>query len=221
MYRHAYLDVIEPLNMFALVTKQGTGRTYRYVNDSAQPGQFVAYYFGHGLSYASFAYSGLSLTLVAPAPGPGAPADAPLVTLSGSEQNTGAVAASEVVQVYVSVPRDAAANASVGGAPIPLSGLQWFSKLMLLAPGAAPTVVTATLPINAFRSTTVSGDRVVTGGDYTVYVSGHLPGDPADGPGVPGSSNVVSATVNLPVMGASRWRGSGGGGGGGGDKATA
>ena len=209
VYRHAYLDVIEPLNMFALVTKQGTGRTYRYVDDSARPGALVAFFFGHGLSYASFTYSALSLTPAAPAPGPGAPADAPLVTLSVSVQNSGAVAASEVLQVYVTVPRDAAANASVGGAPIPLIGLQWFTKLVLLAPGAAPTVVTATLPVNAFRTTTASGDRVVTGGVYTVYVSGHMPGDPADGPGVPGSSNVVSTTITLPVMGASRWRGAG------------
>jgi beta-glucosidase len=211
VYRHAYLDVIEPLNMFALVTKQGTGRTYRYANyanngsaPTSQLGGMVAWYFGHGLSYASFAYSALSVIAVSPAPGPGAAMDAQLVSVSVSVQNTGAVAASEIVQCYVSVPRDAAANASVTGAPIPMLGLQWFTKLVQLQPGAAPTVVTFTLSVNAFRSTTAEGDRVVTGGVYTVYVSGHMPGDPADGAGVPGSSNEVSGTVVLPVMGAQR-----------------
>ena len=196
VYRHAYLDVIEPLNTFTLITQQGTGRTYRYVNDSA----LVHYYFGHGLSYASFAYSALTLTPVSPAPGPGAPADAPLVQLSVLVQNVGAVPATEVVQVYVTVPRDAAANASVGGAPLPLRGLQWFTKLPGLLPGAAPTLVTATLPVGAFRSTTAEGGRLVTGGVYAVSVAGHMSDDPTDGPDVAGSSNVVTATIQLPVI---------------------
>ena len=205
VYRHAYLDIIEPLNMFALVTKQGTGRTYRYANYGAAA-ETILFFFGHGLSYSSFTYSALSLSLVTPAPGPGAPPEAGLVTVSVSVQNTGSVAASEVVQIYVSVPRDSAANASVGGAPIPQLALQFFTKLLMLQPGAAPTVVTTTLPINAFRSTTVEGDRVVTGGTYTVSAAGHMPGDPTDGPGVAGSSNELSATVVLPVMGAARGR---------------
>jgi hypothetical protein len=205
VYRHEYLDVIEPLHMFAMICASGAGRTYRFSNYVADPAapSLVRYFFGHGLSYSSFSYSALSLAPVSPAPGPGAPPEAGLVTLSVSVQNTGAVRASEIAQIYVSVPRDAAANASLGGAPIPLLGLQWFTKVVDMAPGAPATVLTTTLPVNAFRSTTIEGGRVVTGGIYTVYASGHMPFDPADGAGVAGSSNVVSATIELPVMGAS------------------
>jgi len=73
-----------------------------------------------------------------------------------------------------------------------------------MAPGAPATVLTTTLSVNAFRSTTIEGGRIVTGGLYTVYASGHMPFDATDGAGVAGSSNVVSATIELPVMGASR-----------------
>ena len=206
VYRHEYLDVIEPLHVFAMVCESGAGRTYRFSNYVADPTapSLVRWYFGHGLSFAGFTYSALSLAPVSPAPGPGAPPEAGLVTLSVSVQNTGAVRASEIVQIYVAVPRDAAANSSLGGAPIPLLGLQWFTKVVDMAPGAPATVLTTTLSVNAFRSTTIEGGRVVTGGLYTVYASGHMPFDTTDGAGVAGSSNVVSATIELPVMGASR-----------------
>lgn len=68
------------------------GRTYRYF--SGRP----LYTFGYGLSYTTFAYSGVKLsssTLKAGKP----------ITVEGEVRNTGSLAGDEVVQVYLAQPK--------------------------------------------------------------------------------------------------------------------
>ena len=205
-YKEAYLQALDPISDFDMLASSGMGRTYRYfgAGSSGNASQFVNYFFGAGLSYASFAYANLTVALVQPAPGPGAPPEAPLlaVTLtvtnrgssSSSKSSASALAAQEVVQCYVAVPRDAAAVAAVGGAPIPLLGLAHFLKTEPLAPGATAQLA-FTLPLRAFQTTSLEGARMVTGGSYTVSVGGHMPGDTSGA----APSNVLQATVQLPA----------------------
>ena len=197
VFKSRYLDLIDPVSVFTLVTAQGTGRTYRYLNESASggaPGSLVHFWFGFGLSYTAFEYSGLTASVVSPRPGPGAPPSSPLVLVTASVANVGSlVTASEVAQCYVSVPRDAAARNATGDAPLPRYSLQWFHKVPDLVPGAAPTQLTFSLPIAAFETTTRGGGKLITGGEYTVWVSGHLPDDGAGAE----ASNVVSVVITL------------------------
>ena len=95
----------------------------------------------------------------------------------------------------MSVPRDEAAVAAAGGAPLPLLGLAHFLKTEPLAPGATAQVA-FTLPLRAFQTTSLEGQRMVTGGSYTVSVGGHMPGDTSGGAA---ASNVLQATVQLPA----------------------
>ena len=85
--------------------------------------------FGHGLSYTTFGYSGLS---VSPAVGGGA-------QVTFTVKNTGSRAGAAVAQIYVSDP------AASGEPPKELGG---FEKVPL-APGASSTV-SVTLPARAF-----------------------------------------------------------------------
>ena len=78
------LDQLPPFDDYRM-----TGRTYRYAT------QEPLYPFGFGLSYTTFAYGDLGLPAQAVVAGESAPAS---VTLT----NTGAMAAEEVVQVYLS-----------------------------------------------------------------------------------------------------------------------
>ncbi|RYY99745.1 MAG: hypothetical protein EOO11_03935 [Chitinophagaceae bacterium] len=95
---------------------------YRHYDRSAVKPQFA---FGFGLSYSSFAYSGLRITAV----GKGS------AVVRFTIRNTGTRSGAEVAQVYVSQP----------SAPVvrPLKELKGFTKLML-RPGESRTV---TIPL--------------------------------------------------------------------------
>ena len=131
----------------------GAGRTvqyreglyvgYRYYQTAGVP---VAFPFGHGLSYTSFAYSDLK-----------ASADGVTLTVT----NTGTRAGMEIVQLYVAKP-----NAKIFR---PAQELKGFAKVPL-RPGESRTVV---IPLDdkAFRYWNTQTDRwEVEGGQYELRV---------------------------------------------------
>jgi beta-glucosidase len=128
------------------------GRTYRYF--TGQP----LFPFGHGLSFAQFAYGKPSLPRKAAV---GAP-----VTLSVEVRNDGGMEADEVVQVYVT---DQQASGEV-----PLRALKGFQRVTL-QPGEK-RVVRFTLDERAFSLIGKDGQRVVEPGRFTVAVGGKQPG---------------------------------------------
>ncbi len=116
---------------------------YRYFDTAGVP---VAYPFGHGLSYTTFAYSGLT-------------AEADAVSLN--VKNTGAMAGKETVQVYIRKPDSAAFR--------PDKELKAFTKVSL-EPGESKTV-RIPLDEDAFSFySTEHGGWVVEQGAYEVLV---------------------------------------------------
>lgn len=102
---------------------EGVGVGYRASNLEGR----VRWPFGHGLSYTSFAYSGLEVELI------GNPEESKL-KCSVRVKNTGQVEGKEVVQLYVTP----AASVNVWR---PERELKGFAKTGLLAPGAEELVV--------------------------------------------------------------------------------
>jgi len=123
--------------------REGPFIGYRYYQTAGVP---VAFPFGYGLSYTSFAYSDLS-------------ADASGVTLTVS--NTGKAAGTEIVQLYVAKP-DTALIA-------PRQQLKGFARVTLV-PGEKKTI-TISLDDKAFRYWNVKTDRwEIEGGRYELCV---------------------------------------------------
>lgn len=122
---------------------------YRYYDKA---GKAVAYPFGHGLSYTTFAFSDLQLS--AAEIGEGEPLD-----VSVTVTNTGDIAGKTVVQIYVAPPAD--------GIFRPVRELRAFEKVAL-APGESKRV-TMTLDSGAFAYyDTAAGNWRVDSGVYTV-----------------------------------------------------
>ncbi len=147
------------------------GRTYRYFRGKP------LFPFGHGLSYTTFAYSGLRLSAERIAPGES-------VTISVDVQNVGERAGDEVVQLYVSD-----VEASV---PVPIRQLQGFERIHL-APGETKTV-TFTLTPRQLSLVDGEGRRVIEPGTFQVTVGGCQPGyeDFANG-----RTKVLAATLEV------------------------
>jgi beta-glucosidase len=146
------------------------GRTYRYFTGTP------LWQFGYGLSYTSFAYSGLDLPKRIKA---GEPLHA-----SVQVANSGRVAGDEVVQLYLKFP-------DVAGAPI--RALRGFQRVHL-NPGETRTVSFDLKP----RDLSMVNDRdeiIVPAGNYTVSVGGGQPGS-----GLPTVSGdmTVAGQVKLP-----------------------
>ena len=128
------------------------GRTYRYFEGDP------LWSFGFGMSYATFAYSGLTL--------PQAPIDAgdPLdafVTVT----NTSKLSGDEVVQLYLKCP-------DIPGAPI--RSLRGFQRIHL-EPGASQKVEFRLNPRD-LSMVTEAGDIIEAQGKYTVSLGGGQPG---------------------------------------------
>ena len=124
--------------------REGLYVGYRYYDTANVP---VRYPFGHGLSYTTFAYSGLS-----------ASTDAVTFTLT----NTGSIAGAEVAQVYVSCKN--------GKVFRPRKELKGFAKVFL-APGESREV-TVLLDDKAFRYFDVrTGKFEVESGEYEISVA--------------------------------------------------
>ncbi|HAE58123.1 MAG TPA: beta-glucosidase [Anaerolineae bacterium] len=120
-----------------------------YLTEETSP----LYPFGHGLSYTSFAYSGLTISRAQAEPGSD-------VEISLSVQNTGARAGEEVVQLYVcdkfaSVPR-------------PVKELKGYVRIAL-EPGESKTVK-FTLPVNMLAFYDLDLNLVVEPGAADVMV---------------------------------------------------
>jgi beta-glucosidase len=142
-------------------------RTYRF-----HAGPFL-FPFGHGLSYTTFRYSGLSVS-------PGAGPACSLVTVNVTVANTGAMDAAEVVQVYATI-----SNASV---PVPLRQLVGFTRVFI--PAGAIALVSFTLQPRQW-SVLRAGDYAeqVEPGTRFLTVGGGQPGDNV--------APVLSATFNV------------------------
>jgi beta-glucosidase len=105
--------------------------------------------FGHGLSYTSFVYSGLTLTARA----------GNTATVSFTLQNTGSRSGAEVAQVYVGFPPAA------GEPPKQLKG---FQKVFVSAGQSVP--VTISLDRRAFSYWNATGGWTVAPGTYHISV---------------------------------------------------
>ena len=133
----------------------GTGNTegYNYLAD-------VAYPFGYGLSYTTFAYSDLKF---APS------ADGKSIDVTVTVTNTGDVAGKEVVEVYFqSEYTDYDRQHGIEKAAVELCG---FAKTAKLAPGASETV-TITVDKEEFRTydTNGAGTYIMDEGDYYLTI---------------------------------------------------
>ncbi|MDR3360193.1 MAG: glycoside hydrolase family 3 C-terminal domain-containing protein, partial [Bifidobacteriaceae bacterium] len=105
------------------------GRTYWYYKTG--PGcDAPDYPFGHGLSYTTFAYSGLSLSASSATPND-------TIDATVTVTNTGTIAGREVVELYASSP-------AADGLNRPLKQLKGFTKTDTIQPGAS---VTVTIPL--------------------------------------------------------------------------
>jgi len=143
-----YKDVsqLPPFENYAM-----KGRTYRYFEGTP------LYPFGYGLSYTTFAYSGLTLPTAAVAAGSPVVAE---VTVT----NSGGKAGDEVAQLYLEFP-------NVPGAP--LRALRAFRRVHLEA-GASQKLRFELSPRD-MSMVTEAGDPIVAEGEYSVSVGGGQP----------------------------------------------
>jgi beta-glucosidase len=133
------------------------GRTYRYFD--GQP----LYPFGSGLSYTKFTYSNAKLSASTLKAGNDLRVDVDV-------RNTGATAGDEVVQVYLMFP-------SVPGAP--LRALRGFQRVNV-RPGQTQRV-RLTLTPRDLSLVNAEGTRLVTAGNYKLFIGGGQPGTGASG----------------------------------------
>ena len=145
-----------------------TGRTYRYM--TAEP----LYPFGFGLSYTTFAYCDLQIT------SPASSGFEAAVTV----ENTGAVAADEVVQFYLS--------ALDSKLPAPLSQLIGFQRIHL-EPGQSQTV-TITVKPEMLMLFDENGRQVFQPGKFRLTAGSCSPG--SRGPAL-GAAEPVSVEVEI------------------------
>ncbi len=147
------------------------GRTYRYFEGTPM------YPFGYGLSYTSFAYSGLKLT--SDEISAGDPLNA-----SVTVTNSGKVAGDEVAELYLNFPK-------VAGAP--LKALRGFQRIHL-EPGASQEVKFELKPRD-LSMVSEAGEPIVPEGEFTLTVGG---GQPNGDSSHPSQTFRVKNTLSLP-----------------------
>ena len=157
------LDQLPPFDDYSM-----NGRTYRYMTEEP------LYPFGFGLSYTTFAYRDLQIT------SPGSSGFDAAVTV----ENTGAVAADEVVQFYLS--------ALDSKLPAPLSQLIGFQRIHL-EPGRSQTV-TVTVKPEMLMLFDENGRQVFQPGKFRLTAGSCSPG--ARGPAL-GAAEPVSVEVEI------------------------
>jgi len=143
---YASLDQVPPFVDYSM-----KDRTYRYF--SGKP----LYPFGFGLSYTSFAYRNVKV------PSSSVKAGDP-VKVEGELKNTGSVVGDEVVELYLTQPRDF---------ETPIHMLAGFTRVHL-APGQS-THVAFTLDPRTLGQVDAKGERVVLPGVYEVSLGGGQP----------------------------------------------
>jgi beta-glucosidase len=143
-------------------------RTYRYYTGK------VLYPFGHGLSYSTFAYSGLTVPKIA--------LTEEEVKVTVTVKNTSAVAGDEVVQCYInrdlpavdpkSIPADIAtlSEADATRLALPRKQLVGFQRLALKA--GEQKQVTFTITPQQLAVVGAGGNRRALPGNFTVQVGG-------------------------------------------------
>jgi beta-glucosidase len=119
----------------------------------ATKGVKTAYPFGYGLSFTTFAYSGLKL---------GSPTFRPGLTASLVVKNTGKAAGREVVQLYLSAPGKSL--------PKPALELRGFAKTRELKPGESETVTFRLSPRDLTSFDEAASSWVAEPGTYTVKI---------------------------------------------------
>ena len=151
-------------------------RTYRYFTGEA------LYPFGHGLSYARFAYDRLKVPKKAQTGTP--------LEVSVRVRNEGAVPADEVVQLYLTH-----LDSSV---PAPLRALKAFRRLSL-KPRERKTV-RFTLAERDLSLVTADGERVIEPGRLRIAVGGKQPGTT----GTAEATTTAVVTAELELVGEAR-----------------
>jgi beta-glucosidase len=132
------------------------GRTYRYFRGTP------LFPFGYGLSYTTFAYSGLTL--------PGSVHAGQPLPVDVTVMNTGGRAGDEVAELYLSFP-------DVKGAP--LRALRGFQRVHLDA--GASQKLHFELSLRDLGMVTEAGDPIISPGEYTVSLGGGQPRTGAGG----------------------------------------
>eukprot|EP00039_Didymoeca_costata_P005644 m.83310 g.83310 ORF g.83310 m.83310 type:complete len:797 (+) comp12915_c0_seq1:95-2485(+) len=157
-YKQAWFDGMTnnlTTSMLNLNLEVGLGRTYRYLKDPA----LVKHYFGAGLSFTTFSYSGLSTVKN----GNGG------LNISVQVHNTGKMDGCEVIQAYLT----GAEEPNLVTASLSLVA---FSKICLGAQGG-PQTVSLVVSEDRFETAMNDGSMKIIPGERTVYVGGHHPED--------------------------------------------
>ena len=131
-----------------------SARTYRYFDGKP------LYGFGYGLSYTTFAYSNVKVPSQLKAGEP--------LTVTGDVKNTGSMAGDEVVELYLSQPKQF---------QTPIRVLASFQRIHL-EPGQSAHVSLAVDP-RSLGQVDARGNRVVVPEDYVVSLGGSQPGESA------------------------------------------
>jgi beta-glucosidase len=143
---YSSLSQVPPFNDYSMKS-----RTYRYFSDKP------LYSFGFGLSYTTFAYSGIKLPSSIKAGDP--------VTVEAEVKNTGTTAGDEIVELYLTQPKTS---------ETPIRVLAGFTRVHL-APGKS-THLGLTLDPRSIAQVDANGTRVILPGEYTVSLGGEQPG---------------------------------------------
>ena len=150
-------------------------RTYRYFTGK------TLYGFGYGLSYSHFRFSNLQLSSSSLKAG-----DSLFVTAEVT--NTSKIAGDEVAELYVEYPQ-----ADSDGAP--LRALAGFARVYI-EPGATKPV-RFTLDARRLSHVRTDGTRVVSAGNYSVFLGGSQPQNSTFGGNQASRANGISAPLTI------------------------
>jgi beta-glucosidase len=150
-------------------------RTYRYFTGK------TLYGFGYGLSYSRFRFSNLQLSSQSLKAGD-------LLFVTAEVTNTSRLAGDEVAELYVEYPQTESDGA-------PLRALAGFARVHI-EPGATKPV-RFTLDPRRLSHVRTDGTRVVSAGNYSVFLGASQPQNRAFGGNQAASANGISAPLTI------------------------